>query len=296
MRSDGEATSIRDLSIVSFVNTFSVMVVLGSVSTAYFFVQYFHAVVPLSLYWIIGSGVWIIYTSDHLLDGLRLKDDAIFLRHAIHYQYRQILIPTVCAIALFDVYVVIQFFPWWMLENGLILLGMVAIYFVLFWRWKTGLAGTVKEVFIAVMVAVGMIVYPGLCGQLSWALTDLAIIALFAVINYANLLIFTYFDHEGDQTNQLLSGSGIIGPDRIRGRIYSMLTLAFTLLTLYAFFGKADLKISATISVLVMLNILLLTLQFEERFRDQEWFRFWGDFIYVVPTPIWLFMNEVSLF
>ena len=75
-----------------------------------------------------------------------------------------------------------------------------------------------------------------------------------------------------------------------------MLTLAFTLLTLYAFFGKADLKISATISVLVMLNILLLTLQFEERFRDQEWFRFWGDFIYVVPTPIWLFMNEVSLF
>jgi 4-hydroxybenzoate polyprenyltransferase len=296
MAQENDSRSLDSLTFIQFVNTFSLMVVAGSVSTAFFFVRYFKADLPLSFYWILGSGVWMIYTIDHLRDGIRLKDRAVFLRHSIHYKYRQILVPSLVALAAFNAILIIFFFDQKMIVNGLILGSFVLLYFILFYAYDKHNVHWLKEIFVALMVAAGMVIYPGICGNMSLTPGSVIIVSIFAVLNYTNLLLFGYFDLEGDRKNQMHSMAMVMGKDKALQWIYQLLALIFTLLIIYAFFVPNTLKISATISILVMLNILLVITLFEEKSSKKEIYRFWGDFIYVIPGLIWLFISHEKLF
>lgn len=282
-------TSIKNLSFVQFFNTFSLLVVLGSVSTAYYFVQYFKASVPLSFYWVLGSGVWMVYTLDHLRDGMRLKESAEFLRHIIHFKYRKVLIPSLFALGIFDSILVLSFFTEEMLWHGAVMGGLVLVYFLTITLVKTE---AFKEIFIAVMVCAGMVIYPGLQGNLGHHLADILVVLIFCVMNLANIVLFSYFDFEGDRQNGMHSIAQQLGRARSKGLIYRLMASAFALMTIYAFLFRHVDKISFVISVLAMLNILLLILLQEERFERKEAFRFWGDFIYLIPAVVWFFFTQ----
>ncbi len=296
MNLENDETSLTKLSFVQFINIFSLMVVAGSVSTAFFFVRYFKADMPYSFYWVLASGVWIIYTIDHLRDGARLKENASFLRHAVHYRYRHFILPSLAAVGLFDAVLILFFFDKSMIINGLVMGGFVMIYFVMFYLFKLPLATWLKEVFVAIMVVAGMVIYPGLAGNLSWAAGEVLIICIFLVLNYINLMIFTYFDFEGDIRNDVQSIATVLGKEKTLLWIYQLLALCFTFLVFYAFFVPNALKISATVTILCMLNLNLALVIFEEKSALNGTYRFWGDFAYLIPGLIWLFLGQESFF
>jgi len=296
MNLENDETSLAKLSFVQFVNTFSLMVVVGSVSTAFFFVRYFKADMPFSFYWVLASGVWIIYTIDHLRDGARLKENASFLRHAVHYRYRNFLVPSLVAVALFDVVLILFFFDKSLIINGLVMGAFVLIYFVLFYLFRLSVTTWLKEVFVAFMVVAGMVIYPGLAGNMSLEAGDMLIICIFFVLNYINLMLFTYFDFEGDIRNEVQSIATVLGKAKTLQWIYQLMALCFTLLVFYAFFVPNALKISATVTILCMLNLNLALVIFEDKSARNGTYRFWGDFAYLIPGLIWLFLGQESFF
>lgn len=280
--------SLKNLSFLEFINVFSILVVLGSVSTAFFFVRYFKADIPLSFYWVLGSGVWIIYTADHVYDGIKLGQNTIFLRHAIHYTYRQVLVPTILALAAFDLILVYTFFTKYMITVGVAMGSLVLIYFAMVHLLKSIPLFWLKEVFIAVMVAAGMVIYPGFVGDLNFNLSDMLVIGIFVLMNFTNLIMFDYFDYSGDKDSKMESIAIGLGKKKTKQIVYQLLASIFVLLTTYTFLVRDISKVHLSISVLLMLNILLLIIINEEKFEKNALYRFWGDFIYLIPGLVYL--------
>jgi len=45
-----------------------------------------------------------------------------------------------------------------------------------------------------------------------------------------------------------------------------------------------------------MLNVLLVIYIQEDRFAEKESYRFWGDFIYLIPGLVWYLLGERQFF
>ena len=76
-------------SFIHFVNTYSIWVSLGSFSSYLFFSRIYEVKPNMLVALGLCLGVWFIYTLDHLLDALNLKENASTRRHTIHYVHQK---------------------------------------------------------------------------------------------------------------------------------------------------------------------------------------------------------------
>lgn len=288
-----EDLKISELSIIDFLNVFSVPVALGSVSTSFFFSRYFLADVSIVFYWLLGSSIWIVYTMDHLIDGSRLKDKAVFLRHKVHYTYRSVLWPILLALVAFNIIISFLFASKTLILSGLVIGGVVGIYFLItqVFAWVYGL---LKEIVVAVVVAFGMVVMPALEGGVEVDIHLISAAAVFICLNLTNLLIFSYFDFEGDKEAKLNTSATDLGAEAVKNLIYNFLASGFVLFTIYLFLAnhKPLNIISLVVAVLMMLNMLLFLMQFEEKARKNNLFRLVGDSIYLLPGLVILILHR----
>lgn len=287
---------ITDLGVTEFINCFSVLVVAGSVSTSYFFGQIYKAHLGLSFYWLLASTIWIIYTLDHVLDGMKLKEASVSVRHLIHYKYRKSIIPTISAIALFNGFIAFWFLPKELLNAGLVLACVVGIYFILVHRVKSLNATIPKELIVSIIVAAGMVVLPGIAGDMTMSFEAMLMVATMVCINFTNLLLFSWYDYEKDEQNGLVSAAIQWGKDKTRSIIMYLLAMAFVSFSCWTFLIQSPMKLPISITLLLMFNILLIIYIQDERFADSEKFRFWGDFIFVVPGLVWWVLVQKQFF
>lgn len=295
MASEHDDLKISDLSVVQFVNCFSLLVVAGSLSTSYFFSQLYSGSLSLSFYWLLGSTVWIIYSLDHILDGIKLKENAISIRHYIHYKYRNVMIPGLIALTVFNALVAYFFLPEKMLKAGLILGLGVVVYFVIIHLLKRHLQWG-KELFVSVVVCVGMVVLPGLSGDFSFDLASITIVLCMVFINFTNLILFSYFDYDADMENGLQSAATAWGKERTKSLALHTMATAFFLYLIWTFMVVSPVKLTTSVIFLLMFNVLLIMYVQEERFAQDERYRFWGDFIFLIPGLVWYFLINKPFF
>src|SRR5205085_1124608 len=72
------------LNAYRFVNLLSIDIAAGAVVGAAFFARILQVRLYSQAYLVLGLTVWIIYSSDHLLDAWRLKGPASTERHLFH--------------------------------------------------------------------------------------------------------------------------------------------------------------------------------------------------------------------
>ncbi|MFT5723902.1 MAG: 4-hydroxybenzoate polyprenyltransferase [Bacteroidia bacterium] len=287
---------ISNLSVAEFINCFSLLVALGTISTSYFFGQIYHADLSFSFFWLLATTTWIIYTLDHILDGYKLKEDSISVRHLIHYKYRKSIVPTLAALCLFNGYLAWFFLPINVIWSGIIVSFFVGLYFGIVHLLKSKQIVFPKELFVSIIVAIGMVVLPGIVGDMRFSFESVLMVCSMACINYANLLLFSYYDYENDVKNGLMSAATHWGLTKTKMMIMNALALAFVLFTAWTFLIISPVKIQISIALLVMLNVLLVIYIQEERFAKKERYRFWGDFIFLVPGFVWWFFEQNTFF
>lgn len=284
---------ISQLSVVEFINCFSLLVVAGAVSTSYFFAQIFHAKLPYSFYWLLGSTIWIIYSLDHILDGMKLGPDSVSVRHYVHYRYRKALLPTVGAIAVFNALIAYYFLPAKLQIGGLAIGGLVGLYFILIHVVKRFQVQWFKELFVSLVVGLAMVVLPGLAGDLQLTSGSLAIVVCMILINFSNLILFSYFDYDSDISNGLKSAATEWGKEFTRSVILHVLGSAFAIFVIWTFLVTSPVKLPVSVAFLLMFNVLLVLYIQEDRFAEKGRYRFWGDFIFLIPGLVWwLLMNR----
>ncbi|MEJ0055473.1 MAG: hypothetical protein WDN75_07335 [Bacteroidota bacterium] len=91
-----------------FLNLISIDVACGAMVCALFFAEIFH--VHLLVYGIcsLGITVWIIYTTDHLLDARRLDHEASTKRHQFHQRYFSLMCAMLAVAVLIDLYMILH--------------------------------------------------------------------------------------------------------------------------------------------------------------------------------------------
>ena len=178
--------------IYKYLRWLSLDIVLGAIFFLAYLEKYYQTDLSGNVYMALASAIWLIYTTDHLLDarslGVPTSD-----RHAFHKKYYKQLIFVAGAILCLG-FVNIYFLEIEIIRNGAILSAISVAYLLLVYfirkLW-------VKEVVVAMVYAVGIFLGP-------WTMIDhlslwdhLLLIQLIGIA-LLNLLIFSYYDRMTD--------------------------------------------------------------------------------------------------
>jgi hypothetical protein len=292
LKATSKQKDILELTLLEFVNSFSLLVVLGSVSTSYFFSKLFQSNLPIIFYWILASTVWVIYTLDHIIDGLSTAAASLSLRHMVHQKYRTFLIAIIAIFIPANIYLAFKFLPSNMLLAGILLACFVFLYLLLIPFLKKLKKLPIKEGLVALGVTCGMCFLPGIAGKLSFHYSYILLLLVFSLINFLNLVTFSLLDHKEDSSSSMQSIVQIYGYEKINTFASRLVVITFFSMGIWLYSFSGPTKIHTVITLMLMLNVLALILMKKEYFAKNNLYRFWGDSIYMIPGLIQLIFIE----
>ncbi len=268
---------------IHFANTYSIWVVLGSFSTFIFFSRVFQLTPN---YWVaiaLALAIWIVYTLDHLLDGYILQNELAAKRHFLHFNYKKplvyILLISLVILAYLSVHIPAVYYP----AIG-VLFFATTIHFMINFMVSSRIKKHffLKEAFVALVVMLGFVGLP-LAGAIPFSLPQnffyYAIIVF--TLNASNLMLFSWYDRDGDQQTKTLSIASIYGLRTTGLLVY--INLLFSFGCSVALYSTGTLQTAAFATLLAMQLTLCIIFLFPIYFRSEERYRFYGDLIYVYP-------------
>jgi hypothetical protein len=259
----------RLIRIYRFFNLLSIDVVLGAVCSALFFAHIFNVSIHPQGLLSLALTVWIVYTTDHLLDARKVIGNASTDRHQFHQRNYRILVPCVVVAVLADALIVF-FIRRPVLEGGVVLIAGVAVYLLVQQYTKI-----FKEIFIAVMYTLGVLLPSVMVTRVPCHTWPWVLLVQFFLLALTNLLLFSWFDHERDARDKRSSFVTIVGPARTRS-IISLLFIVTALLTVFSH------ELKASGYLLAADSFLLCIFLWPDFFRKTDRFRLVGDAIFFI--------------
>lgn len=272
--------------VIVFFNAFSLWVVLGAFC-CFLFTQHF-VNISLDFYaaTVLALSVWLIYTTDHYLDGMRLPKNKAMPRHFLHRKYAKVILVVAGLMLLVDVYLAYQFLNINYLFFGVVLFGATGIHFIINFLVPIKLVKMLylKEFFIAIVVAFAYTILP--LQRLPNAMEEILLFGFFVFLNSTNLLLFSWYDAEEEPT--VLSLPNVYGKS-ITVRLAGIcLVIALCILLLVYLYTPFDNNVSTTVilgSMLIGTGALLVA---PSRLKKNGFYRLLGDAIYVLPVLAFL--------
>lgn len=278
-------------SILNFINTYSILVAIGSLSSYLFFSNLFDVKPNYVLALGLSLSLWIIYTLDHLLDGLSIGKDASSIRHREHFLKHKQMIRWM----LFGLIILIGL-SFWVPQ---VYYGYVLFLFILtllhfcinyFLSRKYTFLRYLKEIFVALVVTIGFVITPLVGNEESLNLTQLIyIFIIFYFINLSNLLIFSFFDRDRDHRDNILTIAHLYSHRKLKRLIYLGIGMSTTILVISYINGHLTL-ISFFVFASMQLTLLFIT-SFPSYFKFSDRYRFFGDLIYLYPIVVFPFLG-----
>jgi hypothetical protein len=211
--------------IFQLYKSLSLDIAFGAVGMMWFVGQLLESNFSANYYLLMFLSVWIIYTSDHLLDAEHIKNEAISHRHRLHQRYSGILLLLVfvaigCALAILP-----AGFIDFIRSKAIFFIALVLSYFIginLFYQYFK----FIKEIFASLLYAGGIVLVP--FHFMQQPVTALALVIFIAIFLLAlsNLLLFSLLDYEDDLANKQKNISHIIGKIPTKKLIYRLNTIS----------------------------------------------------------------------
>jgi hypothetical protein len=278
-------------SILNFINTYSILVAIGSLSSYLFFSNLFNVKPNYVLALGLSLSLWIIYTLDHLLDGLSIGKEASSIRHREHFLkhkqiIRWILSGLIILIGL-SFWVPQVYYGYVLFLCILTLLHFCINYFL---SRKYTFLRYLKEIFVALVVTIGFVITPLIGNEESLNLTQLIyIFIIFYFINLSNLLIFSFFDQDRDLRDKMLTIAHLYSYSKLRRLIYLGIGISMIILVI-GYINCHLTSISFFVFASMQLTLLFIT-SFPSYFKFIDRYRFFGDLIYLYPIVVFPFLG-----
>jgi 4-hydroxybenzoate polyprenyltransferase len=252
-----------------FFNLLSIDVALGAMCSALFFAKIFRvAILPYGLL-ALGTTVWIVYTTDHLLDAQKVTGHASTERHKFHQRHFKVLAGHLAAAVVLDG-VLVYFIRKPLFVGGALLILSVGIYLLLQQYMKI-----LKEFFVALMYTLGVLLPSVMVTSVPWQAWPWKLLAQFFLVALTNLLLFSWFDRDVDVRDGRSSFATIVGEHRTRIIIGAVL-LVTVLLT---FLSPVPM---ASLFLLLGDSVLLYIFLRSNFFKQADRFRLAGDAIFFI--------------
>lgn len=266
------------LNAYRFVSLLSIDVAAGAAVGAAFFARILQVSLYPQAYVVLALTVWIIYTSDHLLDARRMKTPASTRRHLLHQQYFRLLTMLVIVAGLTSLLLV--FF----IRSQLMIPGVVMAVFCGFYLVLNRWLKFAKELMATILYSGGVLL-PAL--SLSQGITQqqLFLIIQFVLLVMINLLLFArmgYHDDLIDRQQSFVTSAGL----RASQVLIALLFVGFGLTSAL---GMSSSYVAEKIILILMAVVLLLIFLFPKFFALEERYRFVGDSIFLLPVIVLTF-------
>ena len=265
------------------MNILSIDVVIGAVAGGIMATRLLH-VNPGFAYWIVlPLSVWIIYTTDHLIDGLRLKSNSHTVRHFFHYYYSKQIVIAIVLLSVVNITLIILFLKQPVLHFG-IYAGIATLTYLLvvYFSKKKKSFLLQKEFFVSVIYSAG--IWGGPAALVSYKINTplILLIVSFFLIVWAAVLILSVYEVNYDKLDKHNTFAVNFGDRNTVSFIYFLMAVAFIICT-----GEIVLvqsfEIAMASKILMIMGLLLLGVL---NFRGQ----FTRDNIYrsLIETVFWL--------
>jgi len=259
------------------LNILSLDVAAGAVVGCAFFSNLL-GVAPLPhAFIILGLTVWIIYTTDHLVDAWQITRqgaEAASERHRYHQRHFTPLLLLV-VVASFVVGMEVFFIRKPVLISGAVLATCVVGYLLFQRHLKIA-----KEAAGALLYTVGVILAPSSLLGRAMNGYEIGLVAAFGLTAFVNLLLFSLFDRRGDLRDNHPSLAVAIGEKGTRRLLLIILCLV-VILCLWLI-GASPYPGPAVV-VVVMNGFLLLIFSATNFFAVHDRYRRLGDSIFLLP-------------
>ena len=257
--------------IYKYFRWLSLDIVLGAIFFLAYLESYYEVSLSFHVYYALGSAVWLIYTTDHLMDGNALENPSSD-RHRFHKKYSNWLVVVgglVLILALVNVY----FLDVRIIRNGAILSAVSIGYLLLVYFFRKL---WVKELLVAIVYACGIFIGP-LSMRSEVSVLDIILLLQLSGVALLNLLVFSFYDREADQKDGFNSLVLRIGEGKSRLLI---LLCSFLVITTCVLLG-----LSNQIQCVFLLMTLILTVifLFPQAFGQKALYRTIGDGIFYLP-------------
>lgn len=263
----------RLLAIYRTFNLLSLDVVAGAVIGAMFFAKRVGVTTSFSSLVALFCTVWIIYTTDHLLDVRSLKVAAATERHRFHQKYFTALSSFVVLFLMVDL-TSIFYMPQETVHYGMVLGGFVGVYVVLHKKLSIG-----KEFSVAVLYVLGIIA-PAI-SMASISSVDLLLLVIYFLIAFINLVLFAFIERASDMQDGHPSIAIALG-EKKTARLLKGSFAVVAMLNLILFVLTRDFKL-----VLIMISmaaLLYVIYQRSRTFNYNDWYRLLGDAVFLLPV------------
>lgn len=264
-------------SIVAFYkvcNVLSLDIVLGSVVCALFFAKIFNVTILLYGICSLALTVWIIYTTDHLLDARSIRKTASSERHRFHQRHFHTL-KRIVAIGIFLDLLLIFFMRKPVFIWGVCLAVLVLSYLLLQQYLKIA-----KEFFVALFYTCGVLLPALAVTKVELNFLYMLVIVQFFLVAWTNLLLFSWFDYEEDRADMQQSFVTISGKRFSYYFINVMAALNFGI-SVVLWLNGLDVKV--IITLMLMQAALILVLSFHQRMKYGI-YRLIGDAVFMLPV------------
>ncbi len=244
---------------------------------------------PPRAYWLVlPIAVWIIYTADHIIDGLKNEGTPSHKRHRFHRDNLRLLTMAAIPLGLSGAYLAFAFLPQGMVVFGLILGGLVIAYLGLILLFRRKAPPILqKELFVAIFYTAG-IWGPVAVMKSSIDGYDWLLIVIFGMLALTDLFLLSVIDLSKDQLDGEASfptryGSGAAGR---MFQVISILALsgsAFVMLT-----APADGQKHAAALLAVMDILLIFIFKLASTTGKKQVYRYLSELVFFVPALILL--------
>lgn len=260
--------------LYQYIRWLSLDIVLGAIFFLSFLEKFYSVQLNGSVYFALASAVWLIYTADHLIDSKKVIDPTSG-RHRFHQKYHTSILfvgGIVLILALLNVYNL----PEEIVQVGALLsAGCVGYLMLVFFFKKLW----VKEVLVALVYASGIFLAPIVTkGEL--LLSDSIYFLQLVLIAFLNLLIFSFYDFEGDTRDGFNSLVLRMGKNQSSLLLHGLSIISFAIATCLAVFYASDIQV-----MYLLMSALLYSLHlFPTFYRTDERFRTVGDGVFYLPA------------
>jgi 1,4-dihydroxy-2-naphthoate octaprenyltransferase len=259
-----------------YLNILSIDVVLGAVCSAAWFAKIFEVTLKSEALVSLGLTVWIIYTTDHLLDARRIKGAAATYRHRYHQRHFSVLLIALLMAVMVDLYFV-SFVKKIVFQWGLVLSSVMVIYFLVQRYLKY-----LKEIIVAILFSCGVMLPSLALSQRQPDIAGILITVAFMLTALLNLLLFSWFDRHNDIRDKRESFVTLTGEVKSKRILRFTILLNMTIILGSIFYMP---QMADQMSILFLMNAILIFMFVRPyQFQANDRFRLLGDGVFLLPV------------
>ncbi|HEY4785821.1 MAG TPA: UbiA family prenyltransferase [Bacteroidales bacterium] len=257
----------------------SLDVALGSIGSSVLAVKTIGVTLP-SVYWLIlPLCVWIIYTSDHLLDALKVREEATMGRHLFHFIHRKAIAIFLCLAGALAILLILRF-----LDGNTIIFGAFISFLIFLYLLSNHFASRVfryfpRELIIAAGYTAGTWGIPILSKYPLINRSDLLFFLNNFLIILSIPLLYSIYEYDADRMAGFVSFATSFGVKITELTVLAILALSSLVSAWSVFFLQENIGFI----MLLMTIALLVILFFRRKFSINEKYRIIGDSTTFLP-------------